>query len=259
MLTSSAAIQTFMKAEWQCTGAAGFFDLDEQKTRERDIDAYYGIGKDMGGGRSTSVLLYHTAVEAKNTAKPWVVFKVGSMPWYKVYDSQHLVFSQSLPFQERDLNTVLSKNTIAEKENWVATSIHQSFKNPAAPSRWYSACVTACKAAEHLLCKYEPNPDAPPYHRPFQGGSMIMFVVIRPVVVLDGILLAAEVNEGSEIIISEIEWAALNFSFETEKYTRRNYRVDLVTLNKLSDYIQLSELRFNAIHDEMLRKIGIAS
>ena len=248
------AIQAFLKAKWQCTGAAGFFDLDEQKTREFDIDAYSGIGEDIRGVLSTSVI-YHMAVEVKKSLNPWIVFKVGSMPWYKVYEFQNLVFSQNIPALEKGRFTSLDVNTIAEKEKWVATSIHESFKRPESPSRWYSAVVTACKAAEHILRNYGPKPNAKSTNPPQRLNEMAMFVVIRPVVVLDGILLAAEILETGEATVSEIEWAALNFTFETAKYTTRNYRVDLVTLNKLPDYIRLAEARFNGINEEIVKKI----
>ena len=80
------------------------------------------------------------------------------------------------------------------------------------------------------------------------------FDFFQPVVVLDGLLCAATLSQNGEVEISEIPAAAFKFDLKTEYYgSVGGYRVDLVTLSWLPDYIKLCEQRHNDIYHEILK------
>src|SRR5688572_6277433 len=72
-----AAIQIFLKNDWNCSGSANYFDKDEQKTREIDLIAYHSQRTTKVGKNSdrTIASFFFVVAEVKKTEKPWVVFR----------------------------------------------------------------------------------------------------------------------------------------------------------------------------------------
>ncbi len=151
----------------------------------------------------------------------------------------------------------MTSESLISQLKWNGYGIHESFKNPNSPSQWYSACVSVCKAAEHAL-KAESWPKLEGVEKVIDVFSNPPYLVfVKPIVILDGILLAADLSEQGEIDIAEIEMAPMKFHFKSRSYTRSSYRIDIIGLNGLEKYIELSNKRHDRIHRGLLKHSGI--
>jgi hypothetical protein len=101
--------------------------------------------------------------------------------------------------------------------------------------RWYSAFVSVCKACETAYESDEP------------ARTTVIAQLIKPIVVLDGVLVAAELGEDAKPVLTEIEQAPFRFEYRSDRYDRAAYYPDLVTLAGLPRYLERTAERMNAL------------
>ena len=251
-------IRTFLAKQWSCSGNLNYFDKDEQKTRECDLQAHRMLMEKLDNEKFIQSY-YHIVAEVKKSEKPWVIFRedLSDKPLRTGDAWNNLIFYDNLPFEPRILYDDMTSESLIAQLRWNGYGIHECFKNPDIPSRWYSACVSVCKAAEHAL-KAESWPKIEGVEKVldvFQNPPYLVFV--KPVVILDGILLAADLSDQGELSIAEIEMAPMEFHFKSKSYTRSSYRVDIIGINGLEKYIELTNKRHNRIHQGLLKYSGI--
>lgn len=128
------------------------------------------------------------------------------------------------------------------------------FKHPSGATTSYGACVSVCKAAESALEAEEAA--FAPLRNAFEDS--IFFTLIKPVVIVDGLLVSAMVASDASIELTEISSAVLRFQFRTAHYTRQNYTIDLVSLSDLATYLDLSEQRVRHFLDALAEPAAIA-
>jgi len=133
----------------------------------------------------------------------------------------------------------------------LGSGIHHAFKDPSIPSRWYQAFVSVCKACED---KYEVEGSSDWRGSSDEVTSNVLentteFSFFQPLVILDGILVAAELADSGEIQLEEISSVPFQFEFRTKNYHRSHYRVDLVTIDGLEEYLTLAKQRQRDIAD----------
>lgn len=136
---------------------------------------------------------------------------------------------------------------------WRAYGIHESFKKPDSLSRAYSSFITVCKSAESALggasAYYkEAEEDAKKFGIPLDEKVVIM---VKPILVLDGTLLAASLSQEGQISIEEVPFAPLEFVYHSKHCRKGIYLIDIVTLKSLKDYIGLVAQRHNAIFESL--------
>lgn len=249
------AIREFLSREWNCTGNFSYFDKDKQISREGDFNASRQRLEKLGSLNSV-IFRFHIAGEVKKSDSPWIVFKE-STGIYLGDAWTNLTFFKQLPCSHVQLTAQLSEHSLLAKTKWRGYGIHESFKKPDRSSRWYSSFVSSCKAAEHILDRNreiiksfgEISNDA------FEKRPFLLFV--KPVVILDGPLLSAEITSTGKISIKETDAAPFAFHFKTINYDRPHYSVDLVSLSALAKYIEESEKRQDAIFNAILKKSGL--
>jgi hypothetical protein len=233
------ALDIFKRRGWSTTGVASYYDLDQEKTRESDINAYIYSGDEA---ESKASIHFNVVAEVKKSEKPWIVFK--EIPKYTFQISEawnSVIFKTGISQVSDELTDSLRKNTLTSEMNWIGSGIHEFKKNPDQPSRWFSSIISICKAAEYSLekNKWEEDKNDSPY---------IFFV--KPIIILDGTLISAEIDN-QEIHLEEIESATIDFEFQTPHYTRGRYKVDIVTIDNLSAYLELCENRKNKIFTQL--------
>ncbi|HEX8179469.1 MAG TPA: hypothetical protein VF525_07995 [Pyrinomonadaceae bacterium] len=252
------AIKIFLSEQWSCSGSPNYFDKDEQRTRECDLQAHRMLMKRLENDKYIQSF-YHIVAEVKKSEKPWVVFRedLSESPLRTGDAWNNLTFSVNLPFKPSRLFKDMTSASLISQLKWRGYGAHECFKKPDSPSRWYSSCMSACKAAEHVLegeswqYKEDPAEKADIYENP------PYLVFVKPLVILDGILLAADLSDEGEMSIAEINAAPMDFYFKSKAYNRSSYRPDIVTINGLRDYIQLSNIRHDHIHQGLLRESRI--
>jgi hypothetical protein len=168
-----------------------------------------------------------------------------------------LIWCINLPNEGKYLYEAITNHSLKKLSGWTGSGIHQAFKDPDAPSRWYSAFTTTCKAAEHELEaeSYKNAPDGGITKDFYNEPTQLNF--IQPLVILDGPLFSAAIDDKGELILHEIKAAPFDFEFQTTAYKRRNYRVDLITADYLKEYSELAKSRLNDIHKGILTLAGV--
>lgn len=188
---------------------------------------------------------FDVIAEVKKSERPWVVFKAPNGPGKTLCAWNNLTTAINLPCKPVKLVGALSKSSLIVRNGWSGTGIHESFKNPDQPSRWYTAFVSVIKAANGLADRYQPDGEQTTTD---VINNPIEFALYQPLVVLDGTLISAELSEDAELVVEKVTSAAFEFAYETDAYRKGRYRVDLVTLDGLSQYLDLIEQR----HDDVL-------
>jgi hypothetical protein len=245
------AIQILNNAGWTSSSSRGYFDKDEQKTRELDIEAYRLRSEKVSNSNSFD-FFFHLAMEIKKSKEPWVVFKQPLQKWENLDAWNNLIFSENLPDEPSKFAKDLSFNSLVLKNKWQGSGIHEAFKKPEQPSRWYTAFVSCCKGAEDILAANSSESDKTKWVTDDFEKRPPEIYFIKPVVVLDGILISASLSKTGEVLLEEITSAAFSFTFRTNSYKRSSYSIDLVTLEWLHEYIKLSELRQDHIFNSIM-------
>jgi hypothetical protein len=235
------AVQACRSAGWSATGSESYYDRDAEISREIDLNAYRVLNHNDGNGKLAVDCTFQISAEVKKSKAPWVVFRApeGHMPLVDAW--QNLISNCGLPEDRPGFYRTLHQHSLVAELGWRGHGIHEAFKDPDAPSRWYKAFLSACKAAEAAL---DANKE--------EGTPYAHFSLSKPVLILDGPLVLAELAETGEIALSEINAAPFDFGFATPKYTRDSYAVDLVTLGWMPQYLKLSERRHQSIFDALV-------
>ena len=229
------------KAGWKSSGSSSYFDKDENITRSVDIHAY--LCRNKFEAKDIKVgLEYHLLIEVKKSEQPWVVFIKNDERYEKdAWSNPHL----SVNLDELSvLNPILAEYSIRRKLGWMARGLHESFKDPKLAGRWYAAAVTACKTTTGFF-----ENEWVDLAKKNRGRNLYM---THPVVVIDGApLIAAKSSIDGDTLLEEIPYAPFAFEFGTAKYKKRTYRVDLVTLGALPEFLDICRNKMELIYDEL--------
>lgn len=236
------ALRQFARKGWSCQGGFHYFDEEQNKNQETDVAAAKTRLKRCEDGKHMLVSC-HIIAEVKKTEKPWIVFKRTMEA--DSYDAwNNLIYKLDLPCEEIHFVEPLSEHALSQVCGWKGYAIHESFKKPDVLSRWYSSFVTVCKAAESELRAHAGDHSKmyPLCHE---------FTLIKPVVIVDGMLVGASLSDEGAIELDEIDFAPFDFSYRSKVGTKESYLVDVVRLDNLESYLDLAEKRLNAVWDLM--------
>jgi hypothetical protein len=225
------AIRTCIARRWECHGSFTYFDKDEQTSRECDFEAVRRVT--LAGAEGAVEVVARLLGQVKKSERPWIVFKDEHPRGDE--DSEAAVSSDILysraPMPAAML-AALDEGSLRATNGWRGSGIHEGFKKPTDTSTWYAAFVTACKAA---AAAYETVVATTEAH---WTGAIYFF---KPVVVIDATLVAAELDEHEEVLLTEIDSAAFTFEYQSAGYGRSQFQLDLVTLAGLPKYLELIE------------------
>lgn len=241
------------KRGWSISGGAAYLDKDEGKSRE--IDIVSSCSAPVTKGEKCIVYnFFRLYAEVKKSEKPWIVFKHYPPQYLDSCAWDNIINAINLPCHPAILSTSLQSCSLIKVNGWQGTGIHEAFKNPDQPSRWYSAFLSAIKAATDYNEEYRTDGEK-------QTDNIIENPVEitfnQPLVVLDGILVSAELSENNDIILEEVKSAAFKFNYKTEYYNQSPYRVDVVTIDGLNDYLDIVEKRQVSLNEAIIKYSGI--
>lgn len=243
----------FRHRGWHISGGAAYLDKDEGKSREIDIVAHHGASVRKGD----KTIIYNgfkAHVEVKKSEKPWVVFKHYPSNFLRSCAWNNIIDYINLPCDPVKLAKSLQSHSLIKVNGWEGTGIHEAFKNPDQPSRWYGAFLSAIKSATDYFEEYRTKGEKLSNNL-FENPTEITFN--QPIVVLDGVIITAELSDEGEIILEEVLSSAFRFDYKTEHYNKSSYRVDVVTVDGLNEYLELAEQRQKSLSSEILKHSGI--
>jgi len=242
----------FQQRGWSISGGAAYLDKDEGKSREIDIVAHHGdsVKKDKKTVLYSGFRIY---AEVKKSEKPWVVFKHYPSRYFNSCAWNNIIDYINLPCKPSKLTSALEAHSLIKINGWEGTGVHEAFKKPDQPSRWYGAFLAAIKSATDYYEEYQTEGEKLSSNL-LENPTEITFN--QPVVILDGVLTTAELTDEGEIIIEEVNSAAFKFEYKTEHYNRSDYRVDVVTIGGLNEYLALVEKRQQTLREAILSHAG---
>lgn len=226
------AIRACRAAGWECRGSFTYFDRDERTTRECDFEAVREWQK-LRDGRTSIEVVARLIGQVKKSEKPWIVFLDRSANGFE--DGLENLLHVTAEERRWEVGAVLRKHSPALENGWTAAGIHEAFKRPTDASKWYSAFVSVSKACETA------------YEKAAEGDANLTVQLIKPVVVLDGLLVVSELAHDAEPILTEIDHAGFRFEYRSDRYDRVAYYVDLVTLGGMPRYLERTAKRMNAV------------
>lgn len=197
---------------------------------------------------------FHICAEVKKSEKPWVVFDQHTHPKFLSCAWSNLISVINSPATPTKLANALAEFSLIKINGWVGSGVHESFKNPDQPSRWYSSFVSVAKASEFYLESTSPEGEEQAEDI-LANPCEIHFV--QPLVILDAPLYRAILTETGDIEVTEIESAAFKFDYQSKSYKENQFRIDLVTLNGLDKYLKIVEARQEIFSLEILRSSNV--
>lgn len=246
--------QIFIDFGWSVSAGYGYLDKDEEKSREIDIVATKVRDLKHGEKKYTHTE-FHVCCEVKKSEKPWVVFDQYSQPFLLSCAWNNLISAINLPGKPVQFAETLKKSSPIRKNGWLGSGIHESFKNPGQPSRWYGSFVSVSKASEYYYDSISPE-GANQTDDILNNPCEIHFV--QPLVILNAPLFRATLSDEGEIIVEEINSAAFKFDYPSKHYKNSPYRVDVVRLEHLGEYLLLMERRQQELCSAIEARAGFA-
>lgn len=257
------AIRAFLRSKvWKCSGLFGYLDRDENKPRQVDLHAS-SILADGPEDKLDIICICFIVGEVKKSdkGKPWVVFKE-RYPENGLMRPRYISYSRDLPLRDAEVSALLEKRSLGKIVGWVGAGIHESFKSPNNPSRWYGALVSVAKAAESFFSDNEPTSRQ---SQSQSSGAVVsdpgnvaagapIFAYVQPVVVLDGPLLSAELTDDDDVKVEAVNFAPMRFFYRSEQYTREYYDIDIVRLNALEKYIEYATKRHVEVFETIMER-----
>jgi hypothetical protein len=243
------ATSIFSNAGWQVYDHLYFLDKEENKGREIDLSAVYGH-KDTNSRQSVTVKV-GLSIEVKTAAsKPWVIFTSPLNPPLEVVESLFDTSLIRLHLQEIWFNRLYENHPVTQCERFGRVS-YQSFRrrpkdNPksgtmerrsddrsVAPN--FSAFVSSFKAASEITDFFRQGNNQPlrdeKQLRTYEVG------VVHGLVILDGNLYDASVNNDRSFEITKAAHVPYVFNYNSKEYGSRRLLIDVVTLEHLSTYL----------------------
>lgn len=215
---------------------------DPETDTPREIDVVAGHQGEYADYFMFSVTF---CIECKKSSKPWVVFvgpdKVGKSAFHRgwicskigqdVKDNLPLAVTHKQAFHkwERPWGTGVTTAQVGVSDSEGKQSKQRDGSNNDAP---YKAMMGATKAAYAIAQEantkkwYDNDP------------SVLFGAMTQPVVVFDGILFEAVLNDSGEIEVSQVDESIVLFRYPFSRNEEEGIAVRIVTLPKLKDFVE---------------------
>ena len=249
------AAQAFDGREsWSIATGTAFFDPVLNLSRELDLTAYKHRFLQATDGDFLLNVSVSLIAEIKKSETPWVVLR--SRQWKspeELFSMNAIIRCTSGP-SESDVRAQFRAACIISANKWFGHGVYEALqkkkrKEEREHGRWFAAAAKTCRAS--TVSRNEPL-------LKFQEDTWVVDY-IQPVVVLDGHLLAANLeNNTQEIVVEEVPFASVRFE-EHGPAHRGVFVVDLVGLTSLSSYIDRIEQGSNQCFARLREyRVGVA-
>jgi hypothetical protein len=218
------------------------------------------------GSAFSGGFLVQTIANADDRGTPWslpgraggLLGRFKEHPEDKMDAWNNLISYADFPCSMPDFANSLSLYSLLSKLEWRGYSIHEAFKAPQENSQWFTGCISAIKAARHLL-EVERFSEVSEKRSQDPFVKAARFLLFKPIIILDGDLFSTELDYNGKIKLKEEPYAPLRFSFHSSNYPEHEYNIDVVTLKSLSEYLKQIEKRQDNIYKELVQMSNLSS
>lgn len=201
-----------------------FNDKDLNKSREIDIVSYKVLANEDDSVR----VGVHVVIEVKKSEKPWVVFcQKKEHFFHNLVTLVMLRDSENINMDELSFSDI-GENYRHSKSNIYGSAYTEAFKGPSETSQIYSALITACKAATSYQKK---ESDASMKN----NKKQINFYL--PIVVLNGKLFQAKLDESGDVEIEETNYCPINLNYSSDNYSQERFFPEIVTIDEFESHL----------------------
>jgi hypothetical protein len=236
-----------IKAGWRVSHGASYFDVDTGKSRELDIIATR-VKKDE---ELDFYLVFQLVTQVKSSKRPWVIFTSPitdrDRGWLIAHCIENFLPHTHLPFPE------VGQGIMRENISRSGTAFHEAFKAPSETSQIFEAVVSACKATSYQTDSFARETewaDPTAEDLPFYPHGMKFLRIFIPLVVIDGLLFEAFLDDKGEVQIDQRSYIPVDFTYSQIDRRRQgtsldpadeHYFPDVITLDGVESYLGLVE------------------
>ncbi len=222
-----------------------YFDKDEQKGNEIDVTA------NMNSYSENVLVGLNLICEVKKSPeRPWVIFSTRRTSIeYEGYLRMHYgvgVDANILSFED------MQKKATSTEFSRIGRSYYEGFKSDDQRSQIFKALTSAVKASEECAERNDPNSEENKDWR-IEGQVQISFV--EPIVVLDGLLFEAYLDEKDTLKLDQIDYIPISFGYISSQYKRSGYLVDVVTIKELPNLLSGKQAWIDYMKDAIVRQL----
>jgi len=226
------------KNNWSTNHSDHYEDKDLSKSREIDIIAT----KVKNDFENHLHLEFSLVIDVKKMNKrPWVIFSIdkeGSLT--QGWRIQHSGYNDMKRFGENKqhrgglFSREVDHNNFKKNIKKIGVAFHEAFKPPSETSKIYESLISVCKATWYRNNRYnfksfdDYNPDEP--------TEIYIYI---PLVVLDGNLFEAILDNNGEIQLNEKELIQIKLNYSSPNYGKSDidFFPDIVQVNNLQEYL----------------------
>ena len=239
----------FGKSGWQVYDHLYFLDKDENKGREIDLTTVYTSTK--SNPKKSLTIKVGLAVEVKKvTNKPWVVFTSPLNPPLETIENLFDTSLIRLHIQEIWFPALYENHPVSKSKGFGRVS-YQSFRGQqeeddstdskrrskgSSITPNFSAFVSSFKAAFEIRDFFRLGNNQP--LRDTNNVRTYEVGIVHGLIVVDGKLYDAAVQDDRSFEISEAAHVPYVFSYNSKEYGARRLLIDIVTLDHLSHYLR---------------------
>lgn len=185
------------------------------------------------------------SIEIKKSDKPWVIFtskrRFTDTGGYGLLNHTNNISSDILTYQD-----IMQKYPGNMKR--IGRNEYVALAKDGHP-QIYNALLSSVKSSieQHRLAEE---------HKEAYDETSFDIVFYTPVVVVDGILFEAYLNEDDDVEVKPSSHIVFNLNYASPSYKRKSYLVDIVTLNGLEDYLVSQEKWIEKMRDSIIMKVN---
>lgn len=234
--------------DWRVKFNSNYLDLDTGKSREFDLDVSTSFGS-----YPEFNLHIQLNIEVKKSKKPWIIFTEDID--YSNSDSHRPGFGLIIAFDNFSTEEVLDMEGIMDSfmrldRNYIGRNFCEAFKDPDEPSKIFEALISISKASIYsrelnMSPWAKEQEDDPTMH--YDPEMPCYYHIIQPLVILEGKLIGAKLDENGEIALKDLDYVPLEIEYTSEKYEGMRFYPDIITLDYFKEYLDKTKSWGNAI------------
>ncbi|RDY60144.1 hypothetical protein [Flagellimonas nanhaiensis] len=230
------------KNGWSTNHSDHYEDKDLSKSREIDIIAT----KVKNDSENHLHLEFSLVIDVKKmNKKPWVIFSVDkdtslTQGWRIQHSGYNYMrkYGDKKQYRAGIFSTEVDYKNFKKNVSKYGIAFHEAFKSPSETSKIYESLISVCKATWHMNNRYDFGK-----LDDFDPEESTELYIYIPLVVLDGYLYEAILNNNGEIELNEKELIQIKLNYSSPNYGKSDidFFPDIVHVNNLEEYLKRTD------------------
>ena len=216
--------------------------LDKDINTNREIDV---VASKKGRISNDKLHLWvNLVIECKKTKNPWVIISNSDESslnfhlqpgWSLIHGGEKYIDNGGI-FPPR----LIDKHLMRGASNRIGSAFHDSFKEPRETSKIFQSIMAACKAAVDKSEIHGASKEWEDYEK--KDPTYLTFY--HPIVVVDGPLYEAHLNDKNELTVDEVDWIPVTYNYSSRAYSEygsTSWHCDIVSFKFFEEYLMKAD------------------